>query len=359
MRILLRIVLFAAVLLTACSPTVTPTPATEIPPPPATATENPPPPATETQVPPSPTASDGAEVITLEGLTVELFPLQGAPTTEPLNFTPLQGTQADVEERAQKMLSSLDVRRLEAANAALKPFDVTIETGDSDSPYRVLQAGQPVLTQPVFGFSTVQVNASGTDFLLRIDASDGSTMLRASSGLQKWDGMVWAVFVGDEVLTAQEVFIPEPAKMQVAVRSGGNDLRTVDAGVPSPVSNLRSLWSDGLQWGVEVAQVESAGENFNVTGVLYLGGESLNAQKGYEEAFQYTTLNGKPFYFYKKNGSIGVAYNWKEQPLQLDEVPHYLCCSTGALNPRDLNGMITFFARRGEQWYYGQVYPNE
>lgn len=349
MRTILRILMMAAVMLTACEPNETPTPAPEISPPSATATQS----------LSSPPTSVGAEIVRLDGLTVELIPLQSAPTTEPLSFTPLQGTQADVEARARAMQDSLEARRLEAANAALKPFDVVIETGDSDSPYRVLQAGQPVLTQPVFDFSTVQVNASGTDFLLRIDASDGSYMLRAGSGLQKWDGMVRAVFVGDTVLTAQEVFIPEPAHMQVAVRSGTDDMRTVDAGMPSPVSNLRGLWSDGLEWGVEVARVESAGEYFNVTGVIYIGLESLNAQKEYDEAFQYTTINGKPFYFYKRNGSIGVAYDWKEQPLQLDEVPHYLCCSPGALNPRDLNGLVTFFARRDEQWYYGQVYPSE
>ncbi len=49
---------------------------------------------------------------------------------------------------------------------------------------------------------------------------------------------------------------------------------------------------------------------------------------------------------------IGIAYAGKEAMLGYDQVPHFGCCSAGALNPRHYPGLVSFFAVREGAWYY-------
>jgi len=87
-------------------------------------------------------------------------------------------------------------------------------------------------------------------------------------------------------------------------------------------------------------------------GDIIVDGVSLNQQKGYLETFGFQLMNGKPFFFFKKSGHIGISYNGKEISLEYTQIPHYWCCSGAVFNPEIAENMVSFFAQRNETWYY-------
>jgi hypothetical protein len=91
------------------------------------------------------------------------------------------------------------------------------------------------------------------------------------------------------------------------------------------------------------------------SGQVILDGVSLNQRYGYQESFGFQLLRGKPFYFFRKDGKIGAAYDGQAIPLGYDSIPHYGCCSAGELNPRRSGNMLWFFAERDGAWYYVEI----
>jgi hypothetical protein len=128
---------------------------------------------------------------------------------------------------------------------------------------------------------------------------------------------------------------------------------------PGTTSPLRVLTIYDDHWAFEVAQEKVILTNQEVdsffTGEIFVDGQSLNALYGYEESYGFQTLHGQPFYFFKRDGKIGISYDGQEILLGYDGVQHYGCCSGGALNPRIAQNIISFFAWRGEQWYYTEI----
>jgi hypothetical protein len=148
---------------------------------------------------------------------------------------------------------------------------------------------------------------------------------------------------------------------QVAVDVTRNDLlvMTVDAGVISPINNFRGLWVVDEQWFLEVAHVEENPTDpnaaFIIWGEIFADGSSLNEQHGYDEAFNFQVLDGKPFFFFSKDGEVGFYYDGRDTLLGYTEIPHYLCCSASAFNPLAAEKMVSFYAAEGEQNYYVEI----
>jgi hypothetical protein len=148
---------------------------------------------------------------------------------------------------------------------------------------------------------------------------------------------------------------------QVAVDVTRNNqlVLTVDAGVISPINNFRGLWVVGEQWFLEVAHVEENPTDpnaaFIIWGEVFVDGNSLNEQHGYDEAFNFQIMDGKPFFFFSKAGELGFSYDGRETKLGYTDIPHYLCCSASAFNPLSAEKMVAFYASEGEQDYYVEL----
>ncbi len=144
--------------------------------------------------------------------------------------------------------------------------------------------------------------------------------------------------------------------MLVVVKLDDEEVLSIDCGDPSPVKNLRGTWVIGDDWYVEVAHTENKVDGNNVAtkavGEIYKNGVSLNEQYGYEETFGFQPLNEKPFYFFSKDGEIGISYDSEVSMLGFDSVDHYACCSAAAFNPKAYLTMVTFFASKGLRNYY-------
>jgi hypothetical protein len=145
----------------------------------------------------------------------------------------------------------------------------------------------------------------------------------------------------------------------VTLTSNGEPIYQIPVGDSSPIGSLRGLWVYDQHWALETAYVTTrqVGNEIDsqATGQISIDGQLLNEQLGYQEAFGFQTMHGKPFYFFERDNEIGVSYDSVEIPLGYTEVLHYGCCSAASLNPLTTPNMVAFFARKGSTWYYVEI----
>jgi hypothetical protein len=148
-------------------------------------------------------------------------------------------------------------------------------------------------------------------------------------------------------------------KVTVEVSRDGRAIYSIPAGDGSPINTLQGLWYFSDHWVLEIAHVDQhiSGNEISLDsfGQVVEDGVILNDRYGYQEAFGYQLMNGKPFYFFKQDGRIGISYDSQEIPLGYDTIPHYGCCSAAAANPRHAHKMVAFFAQRSRKWYYVEI----
>ncbi len=137
----------------------------------------------------------------------------------------------------------------------------------------------------------------------------------------------------------------------VRVMRAGELLLQVDAGMPSPVLPLQGLWAYDGHWALEILLADQS----NWMGEVFIDGELVNKQKGYDEAFGFQLLSGKPFFFFHRNGYIGYSYDGQETELTYTDIPHYRCCGESSLNPVQAQSMVAFFAERDQAWFYVEL----
>ena len=170
--------------------------------------------------------------------------------------------------------------------------------------------------------------------------------------------MGMCAMLGSDLLSASEEY-NNLGQGHVRVTRNGEEIYKISVGQGSPVNGLRGLWVYDDHWALETANVTTQTEGNTIdsfaVGQVTVDSVLLNDELGYEEAFGFQTIHGKPFYFFRRDGKINASYNGIEVPLGYDEIPHYGCCSAGALNPMMYQNRITFFARRGEVWYYAEI----
>jgi hypothetical protein len=144
--------------------------------------------------------------------------------------------------------------------------------------------------------------------------------------------------------------------VNMTVTRNGSPIYKIPVGNSSPIGSVRGLWVYGSHWALETAFVTNRQEGNEIdsqtVGQVSVDGKRLKTQSGYQETFGFQTLRNKPFYFFKRNGRIGISYDGEEVQAGYDEVPHYYCCSAATLNPRVYQNMAAFFARKGSTWYY-------
>ncbi len=164
--------------------------------------------------------------------------------------------------------------------------------------------------------------------------------------------------LGNDPLVATEDWT-DPNSGVVVVRLNDRPAYQVSVGHASPISALQGLWTYQDHWAVETAHIRDDGSGGEVmtpaTGQVAVDGKSLNDQLGYEASFGFQTLDGKPFYFFKRDGKIEANYNGVKIPLGYDEIPHYNCCGESSLNPKIYPNLVTLFGRKGQDWYYTEI----
>ena len=142
-------------------------------------------------------------------------------------------------------------------------------------------------------------------------------------------------------------------RASIQVKQGETVVFHKDGLVFSPVEILRSLWVDGSHWTLEIAYTPD--QSTDIAGQVYRDGVLLNQKYAYKEMFGYLLLDGKPLYFYQKEGQVHLSYAGQDLPIAYDRVPHYGCCSSAQLNPHSGPNWLTFWGLRGGIWYYVEI----
>lgn len=165
--------------------------------------------------------------------------------------------------------------------------------------------------------------------------------------------------LGDDRLAAW-VDESDPAAGYVIVARNDEQVARVPVGATGgAIPSLWGLWAYDGHWAVETAWVDvvQSGNVFTstATGQVVVDGISPNDELGYDETFGFQTLGGKPFYFFEHQATVEASYGGVDIPLGFDEVLHLLCCSAAAFNPGAHPNVVTFYGRKGDTWYYGEI----
>ena len=175
------------------------------------------------------------------------------------------------------------------------------------------------------------------------------------------DYQVMYPVVGDRQYKAVEGELRdgEIFRTKTTLEQNGKAIFEVNTGEVSPIPVMRGLWVEGGHWTLELASTVNQSNGNEVrtdaTGQIYQDGILLNQQYGYQEMFGFQFLDGKPFYFYRKDGLIHLSYDGQDLNLVYNQVPHYGCCSGAETNPVAAPNWVRFFGLRDGVWYFTQI----
>ena len=85
---------------------------------------------------------------------------------------------------------------------------------------------------------------------------------------------------------------------------------------------------------------------------VIVDGEILNEILGFQEIYYWRLIDGKPSYFFRKDGRVGFSFDGKIYPLEYQNIAVYLCCGYAVNNPSAEDNSVRFFAEREGEWYY-------
>ncbi|MCX7608103.1 MAG: hypothetical protein N2049_02640 [Anaerolineales bacterium] len=233
---------------------------------------------------------------------------------------------------------------------------MTSFTPTADSPLVVqeypLKSGPPVET-------TVMELAEGTSIDRNQRLAGHASLGQGSWGCQGIvnDLRARCARMGEDVLVATPTLV-EPDLWFAILTRNGEEIYRVRIGQPALWSEVRALWVWDNHWALETILHDWQAEDGHWTflrGQISLDGKLMNEIYNYDEAFDFSLVGGKPFFFWQKGDQVGIWYDGQEILLGYEEVPHYFCCSAGTKNPAATMDLVTFFGRRGEQWYYVEV----
>ncbi len=218
--------------------------------------------------------------------------------------------------------------------------------------------GDQVIASDAVSVHPLSVNASGTQFIGLVDMPDGSytfTPDHFAPRAAPFEKQPYG-YAGDKLLSV-EVTSVSTGHSKVNVYLDDQPAYSSEFNDVSVYGPLDGPWTYGDHWALVVIDAKSDGQQGWVPFTrLIQDGQDLTAAKGYQQAFQFSVLDGKPFYFYQKADKIGLSFDGQELAKDYDEVPHYSCCSDALRNPGNSMNMVWFFARRGNDWYYVEAY---
>ena len=290
--------------------------------------------------------------------------LSGPPdiSSDQLVFHFAQGDQDALLARTKPYKDFL-AQAYEYNRQALEPLGFNLKLqqksdGGSTHDYVDIYRGDQLIARDAIAMQPVSLNAAGTDFIGIVDRSDGTYLFTK----ELFESRQWSVgrqpyaYVGNRLLSVEMTHVSEGvSRLQVYL-----DYAPVYDSQFNSVSTYEyfdgPLAYDG-HWALVMLDAKGSTEQgWEPLDRLIVDGKDQNSLMDYEQAFQFSLVDGKPFYFYQKEGKIGISFNGEEIAKGYDEIPHYACCTDGLLNPGHSMNMVWFFARRGADWYYVEAY---
>ncbi len=314
--------------------------------------------------PPAPVTLRDPPLSLPSGLAVEEYRLQErpgfAPNSDSLEFKPAGTTMEAVLNKHADDSENTTTMLYYADNLALLPFGYHLATDSwvyghipTQAALWKLYRGDTLVLSDISEAGQVYTGASGKDFVMTAQVPNRTVLVRKDSirnypfSFQDRVGML-----GDDLLEAIDR-AGSPAGA-VEMRRAGKGIQTLPIAFGGSLLDFMGLWTYQDHWTIEVLSKLDLNLN-NPVGDIYTDGVSLNQKLGYQDSFNFTYLNDQPFYFYKKDGKIGISFAGQAIPLDYNQVLHDGCCSAGVFNPGVSQNMVSFFAERDGAWYYVDV----
>lgn len=154
-----------------------------------------------------------------------------------------------------------------------------------------------------------------------------------------------SVTLGSDAIAAEEA----ESGSYITVTRNGKEIFRTDTGGISPIPPMQNLWAYDNHWILET--------NFFLTdkpfnGQVFLDGQSIGQENGYDEVFNFQTIKGRPFYFFRHNGKVDAWFDGQVISLGYDDVPHYICCGDSWFNPRAFQDAVLFFGTKNDTWFF-------
>lgn len=157
-----------------------------------------------------------------------------------------------------------------------------------------------------------------------------------------------SVTLGSDAIVAEQV----DSGNYILVTRNGKEIFRTDAGGISPMPPLQNLWAYDNHW---VLETNLFLPDIPFNGQVFLDGVSIGQKNGYEEVFNFQTINGRPFYFFRYKGKVDAWFDGQVIPLGYDDVQHYVCCADSSLNPKAFQDATLFFGTKDNTWFFVQV----
>ncbi len=298
-------------------------------------------------------------------LVINEYLLVGGPdiSTDQLKF---HFANDDQEEILASTESYRDYQKqiAEHNNRVLAPFGYRQEDYQQDNGFgysfwysNIYHSDEKIVNGALF-VSPVSVNASGTDFITEVETFDGTYMLTSD----RFEKRPWPperepyAYVGDQLLSIEFTGIAHQQSL-AKVSLDDNLVYQSEIHNVSTYGDKDGPWVYKGHWAVVLLDAEKDDNgDWKMVNRVVQDGKDLNTEKDYKQSFQFAVLDERPFYFFQKDGKIGISFDGQEFFQGYDEVPHYNCCSPALLNPAFSMNMIWFFAHRDDHWYYVEAY---
>lgn len=108
---------------------------------------------------------------------------------------------------------------------------------------------------------------------------------------------------------------------------------------------------------LEVDRFQAWNEHWILTAGDFLiqDGEILNQTLGFQEIFEWSVVEDKPVFLFRRGSRLGLSYDGRFLLLPYEDIARGLCCGFASNNPTTLDDSIYFFGKRDGTWYYAVV----
>lgn len=279
-------------------------------------------------------------------LTVDEFAVVAAAVDSPGH---LEYSDRIGEEVLERLRARAAEGLLVRSNAALAPFGYRLlprfDLQWNRTTYDVYQGeGEGPMLLGLSNVWPASVNASGSDFILAAENTPNAVpryLLISKDGVEEWDAeasvLLAPAYVGEAL--ARVTCTGYPA-LTCQVALDGQAVYTGTALAVGAYMPLRSFTSWDSHWALEVDDH------------LIVDGEDVGQARGYDAAFGFALIRGRPFYLYEQDGTVRISYDGQTLPNVYEEVFHNQCCE-GAIHNIEAGGDVAWFhALRDGTWYF-------
>jgi hypothetical protein len=293
-------------------------------------------------------------VLLVAGGTVHQARNRGVEGVTPASLTVTEravATQQEVGDETLKLpfhgpvsSTSLTLSRIDTVNDMLKPFGYRLEQ-TPEGTFDIYHVDKLILHGGFSNFSPVTVSERQDNFIFMVFSPADRYWLIDVNGVREWDAEVSRyrfqppVYVHNELVSVQS----DSQSGSYTVWRNGQRVFTVPLKKPAFGNEIKRLtsWSD--HWVLEVI------------GDVYVDGQSLSKQLGYDEVFEWRLVDGRPLYLFREGSQFGVAYDSKVLAYHYEQVLHNLCCEPSQLNPVGNEVMVHFYGLRQGTWYWVEM----